>query len=60
MDRLQALKGKSVEVIYQSLSYKGTLIGASDTEVYLQTSSSRVVLPLSGVSAVRESTEGKR
>lgn len=54
MDALQNLKGKSVEIVYQGIIYKGKLIGASGTEVYLQTSSNQMVLPMSGITSVRE------
>jgi len=60
MDSLQKLKGKKVEVVYQGMTYKGTLLGASVAEIHLQTSSSRVVLPMAGISSVCESSEGTR
>ncbi len=59
MDTIQKLKGKSVEVVYQGMRYKGKLIGASPTEIHLQTTSNRVVLPMSGISSVQASAEGK-
>ncbi len=59
MDTLQNLKGKAVEIVYQGLIYKGILIGASGTEVYLQTSSNQVVLPMSGITSVREKPKPK-
>ncbi|MBN4054859.1 hypothetical protein JYT87_04040 [Nitrospira defluvii] len=59
MDALQNLKGKAVEIIYRGITYKGKLIGASGTEVYLQTSSNQIVLPMSGVTSVREMSKRK-
>lgn len=54
MDRLQMLQGKQVEVVYQGITYKGKLVGASDSEVYLQTLNEWVTLPMEGVTEVRE------
>ncbi|MBI3805290.1 MAG: hypothetical protein HY282_16185 [Nitrospirae bacterium] len=54
MDRLQMLQGKEVEVIYQGIVYKGKLVGASDTEVYLQTLNDWVTLPMEEITDVRE------
>ncbi len=53
MDSLQQLQGKNVEVIYQGIVYKGKLLGAGEAEVYLQTPSGRVTLPMSGITTVR-------
>jgi len=53
MHTLQGLEGKTVEIIYQSLVYKGRLIGVGESEVHLQTLSRRVVLPMSGITAIR-------
>jgi len=50
---LQGLEGKTVEIIYQNLLYKGTLIGVGEAEVHLQTLSRRVVLPMSGISEIK-------
>ncbi len=54
MDTLQNLKGKAVEIVYRGLIYKGTLIGTSGTEVYLQTPTNQMVLPISGITSVLE------
>lgn len=48
------LQGKEVEVIYQGIVYKGKLVGASDTEVYLQTLNDWVTLPMEEITDVRE------
>ncbi len=50
---LQGLEGKTVEIVYQSLVYRGRLIGVGKSEVHLQTLSRRMVLPMSGITAVR-------
>lgn len=53
MDELETLKGQSVEVIYNTVTYRGMLAGVSDTELYLQTSMDWVSLPLEGITQVR-------
>jgi hypothetical protein len=58
MDELETLKGQSVEVIYNTVLYRGTLVGASETELYLQTSMDWVSLPLAGITQVRRATSG--
>lgn len=50
---LNGLEGKAVEIVYQNLVYKGCLVGVSEEEVYLQTLSRRVVLPMSDITAIR-------
>lgn len=54
MDRLQMLQGKQVEVVYQGIVYRGMLVGASESEVYLQTLNDWVTLPMEDVTDVRE------
>ncbi len=54
MDRLQMLQGKQVEVVYQGIIYKGKLVGASESEIYLQTLNDWVTLPMEDVTDVRE------
>jgi hypothetical protein len=56
MDELETLKGQSVEVIYNTVTYRGTLVGASENELYLQTSMDWVTLPLEGITQVRRAT----
>ncbi|MDC4206896.1 MAG: hypothetical protein MPW14_18250 [Candidatus Manganitrophus sp.] len=56
MDRLQMLQGKQVEVVYQGIVYRGTLVGASESEVYLQTLNDWVTLPMEDVTDVREAS----
>jgi hypothetical protein len=50
---LYELKGNRVEVLFQGLAYTGKLIGFGETDVYLQTLSHRVVLPMSGITEIR-------
>ncbi len=59
MDDLQSLQNKEVEVTYQGIHYKGTLIGAGVAEIYLQTTSGQVELPMSGVTRIRAVPERK-
>lgn len=56
MDRMQMLQGKQVEVVYQGIVYKGKLVGASESEVYLQTPSEWITLPMQDVTDVREAS----
>ncbi|NKE71768.1 hypothetical protein [Candidatus Manganitrophus noduliformans] len=56
MDQLQRLQGKQVEVVYQGIVYRGTLVGASESEVYLQTLNDWVTLPMEDVTDVREAS----
>ncbi len=53
MDQLQKLQGKAVTLSYEGMRYTGKLLGADETQIYLQTRSGHVALPLSGVSDVR-------
>ena len=45
--------GKEVEVICHGMSYKGTLVEVSDTEVHLKTLAQWLSLPASSVGEVR-------
>ena len=54
MGELERLNGKKVEVVYNTVSYHGILSGVSESEIYLQTQSQWLTLPLEGVSQVRE------
>jgi hypothetical protein len=56
MDQLEMLKGQSVEVVYNSVVYRGILTGVSEEEVYLQTPMEWVSLPLDGIVAVRKAS----
>lgn len=53
MDELESLKGQPVDVMYNGVAYRGTLIGADETQLYLQTSLESVTLPMEGVTEVR-------
>lgn len=53
MDQLQLLEGKQVEVVYEGMIYRGKLVGASESEVYLQTLNDWVTLPMEGITDVR-------
>ena len=54
MDELESLKGQSVEVVYNTIIYRGTLMGASEDEVYLKTPMDWVSLPMEGITEVRK------
>jgi len=53
MDYLEQLRGKQVCVTYEGLVYQGTLVGASESEIYLKTSTEWVSLPMEGISDVK-------
>jgi hypothetical protein len=55
-DELEALKGQQVEVIYNGVVYRGLLIGATEDEVNLQTVTDWVMLPMEGITTVRQAT----
>jgi hypothetical protein len=57
MDQLERLKGQSVEVVYNTIIYRGVLIGASEEEVFLQTPMQWVSLPLEGITEVRKAPD---
>ncbi len=48
------LQGKEVEVTYQGMRYRGRLVETTDLEINLKTPMDWVVLPLEGVSSVRQ------
>lgn len=54
MDELESLKGQQVEVVYNTLIYRGELAGASEDEVYLKTAMDWVTLPMAGITQVRK------
>ncbi len=53
-DELERLKGKPVIIDYNGLTYKGVLSGADETDLYLQTATDWVTLPMAEISSVRE------
>ena len=53
MDILEQLRGKEVLVTYEGLVYQGTLVGTSETEIFLMTAAQWVTLPLEGIADVR-------
>lgn len=56
-DELETLKGQQVEVVYNGITYKGLLVGASEDEVDLQTREQWVSLPMEGITSVRKAQE---
>jgi len=53
MPEIREMIGKEVEVTANGVSYQGTLIEVSDTEVHLRTMQQWVALPASQVTQVR-------
>ena len=53
-DELESLKGQQVEVIYNGITYRGLLVGATEDEVNLQTLTDWVMLPMIGITTVRK------
>ena len=55
-DRLEALKGEEVVVVYRGLRYRGRLIGASDDTLDLKAETQWLALPLDGITSVERVT----
>lgn len=53
MNRLEQLRGNEVIVHYNGTLYRGTLMGATDTEIYLKTTAEWLTLPMDGITEVR-------
>ncbi len=53
MADIMDMVGKEVEVLANGMSYRGTLIEVSDTEVHIKTTMQWVSLPASSVSEVK-------
>jgi hypothetical protein len=52
-DDLTALRDREVEAIYEGVLYRGRLVGADETDLYLVTTAGSFTLPLAGISSVR-------
>jgi hypothetical protein len=48
------LRGKQVEVIANDITYTGTLVEISETEVYLESESGWIVIPVEQVASISE------
>ncbi len=57
MDELEKLKGRHVEITYNGVLYRGTLVGADEDEVSLKTQNVWLALPMNGISAVRQAEQ---
>jgi hypothetical protein len=57
IDLIESLRGQSVEICYQGTIYRGILNGASESEVYLQTTQDWVSLPMEGITSIRAAGE---
>lgn len=53
VDELTALQDREVEVMYEGVAYRGRLVGADETDLYLVTSAGSFTLPLTSISSVR-------
>lgn len=53
MPDIQAMIGKEVEVTSSGVTYRGTLIEVSDTEVNLKTTMQWLTLPASSVTSIK-------
>jgi hypothetical protein len=53
-DELEGFKGQQVEVIYNTLTYRGELAGASEDEIFLKTAVDWVTLPMEGITQIRK------
>ncbi|HUK55210.1 MAG TPA: hypothetical protein VLY20_00965 [Nitrospiria bacterium] len=54
MDELESLRGQQVEVIYNAMTYRGELVGASEDEIYLKMALDWVTLPMDGIQQIRK------
>jgi len=52
-DELMWLQGREVEVEYEGSIYRGRLVGADETDLYLVTSAGSFTLPFDGIVSVR-------
>lgn len=52
-DELTTLRDREVEVMYEGVVYRGRLVGADETDLYLITSAGSFTLPLTSISSVR-------
>ncbi len=52
-DELTVLQGREVEVVYEGILYRGRLVGADETDLYLVSTAGSFTLPLASISAVR-------
>jgi len=59
IDRLQQMLNKKVDVTYEGLRYRGTLVWAGGDDIALQTETDWVTLPMSGISDVQEAGPGR-
>ncbi|MEK7286000.1 MAG: hypothetical protein AAB035_01715 [Nitrospirota bacterium] len=53
MDKLQALKGKKVEIDFHGSTYRGILSDVSEEEVFLQSDGQWIALPLYEIGDIR-------
>ena len=54
-DEIELLRGQQVEVMANGILYKGTLLGASEDALNLQTPQQWIELPMDQISSLRRS-----
>ena len=52
-DELIQLQGRDVEVTYEGILYRGRLVGADESELYLMTTAGAFNFPLTSITSVR-------
>jgi hypothetical protein len=52
-DELSQLQGREVEVIYEGILYRGRLVGADESELYLMTPAGSFTFSFTSVTSVR-------
>ncbi|MFZ5863639.1 MAG: hypothetical protein ACOYXR_12445 [Nitrospirota bacterium] len=52
-DELTQLQGREVEVTYEGIVYRGRLVGADESELYLMTAGGAFNFPLTSITSVR-------
>ena len=55
-DELSQLQGREVEVIYEGILYRGRLVGADESDLYLTTPAGSFTFPFTSVTSVRAAT----
>jgi hypothetical protein len=52
-DELTQLQGREVEVTYEGVLYRGRLVGADESDLYLMTPAGSFTFPFTSVTSVR-------
>jgi hypothetical protein len=51
-DELSQLQGREVEVTYEGILYRGRLVGADESELYLMTPAGSFTFPFASITSV--------